>query len=195
MFERFTETARRAVFFARYEASETRNLTIENWHLLLGIVREDPRLATRILGGATLAEFRQSFAAHFGNTPSATSGDMPLSAESREALNGALDEAELARSAAIGPEHMLAGILHTKGPAVEALTARGITLEFCRAEWIGESGAPRRSDIELQAGMLPEERLFAAAKILASLSAPVVTVEVTTTGDHYVIRFPEEPAS
>ena len=120
---------------------------------------------------------------------------MPLSAESKRALGWGAEEAESARSAAIGPEHMLAGILRGAGPAVEALAARGITLELCRKEWIESSQALRRSDIELQAGMLPEERLFAAAKILASLSAPVVTVEVTTTGDHYVIRFPEEPAS
>jgi ATP-dependent Clp protease ATP-binding subunit ClpC len=41
MFERFTEKARRAVFFARYEASQYGNSYIETEHLLLGLWRED----------------------------------------------------------------------------------------------------------------------------------------------------------
>jgi len=36
MFERFTEGARRAIFFARYEASQYGSRFIETEHLLLG---------------------------------------------------------------------------------------------------------------------------------------------------------------
>jgi ATP-dependent Clp protease ATP-binding subunit ClpC len=36
MFERFTERARRVIFFARYEAAQFGSTTIENEHLLLG---------------------------------------------------------------------------------------------------------------------------------------------------------------
>jgi len=35
MFERYTERARRAIFFARYEASQFGSVTIETEHLLL----------------------------------------------------------------------------------------------------------------------------------------------------------------
>ena len=45
MFERFTEKARRAIFFARYEASQYGSKIIETEHLLLGILREDHALA------------------------------------------------------------------------------------------------------------------------------------------------------
>src|SRR5216117_354849 len=41
MFERYTEKARRVIFFARYEASQYGSTTIESEHLLLGLVRED----------------------------------------------------------------------------------------------------------------------------------------------------------
>jgi len=41
MFERFTEQARRTIFFARYEASQFGSTQIESEHLLLGLIRED----------------------------------------------------------------------------------------------------------------------------------------------------------
>ena len=39
MFERYTEKARRVIFFARYEASESRSTAIESRHILLGLIR------------------------------------------------------------------------------------------------------------------------------------------------------------
>src|SRR5438034_870419 len=47
MFERFTERARRVIFFARYEASQFGSTTIESEHLLLGLVHEDRNIINR----------------------------------------------------------------------------------------------------------------------------------------------------
>ena len=44
MFERFTEKARRVIFFARFEASQYGSPYIESEHLLLGLAREDELL-------------------------------------------------------------------------------------------------------------------------------------------------------
>ena len=41
MFERYTEKARRTIFFARYEASQYGSSTIASEHILLGLLRED----------------------------------------------------------------------------------------------------------------------------------------------------------
>ena len=49
MFERFTEKARRVVFFARYEAIQYGSTTIETEHLLLGILRQDQGTARKFL--------------------------------------------------------------------------------------------------------------------------------------------------
>ena len=49
MFERYTEKARRVIFFARYEASMFGSPCIEAEHLLLGLLREDPALASMAL--------------------------------------------------------------------------------------------------------------------------------------------------
>jgi ATP-dependent Clp protease ATP-binding subunit ClpC len=50
MFERFTEKARRVIFFARYEASNYGSPYIETEHLLLGLLREDRAFVPRFLG-------------------------------------------------------------------------------------------------------------------------------------------------
>jgi ATP-dependent Clp protease ATP-binding subunit ClpC len=43
MFERYTEGARRTIFFARYEAAQIGPAYIETEHILLGLLREDRR--------------------------------------------------------------------------------------------------------------------------------------------------------
>jgi ATP-dependent Clp protease ATP-binding subunit ClpC len=48
MFERFTEPARRAIFFARFEASVFGSPYIESEHLLLGLLRDDPVIRTNL---------------------------------------------------------------------------------------------------------------------------------------------------
>jgi ATP-dependent Clp protease ATP-binding subunit ClpA len=48
MFERYTEKARRAIFFARYAASQYGSPYIESEHLLLGLLREDRAPASYI---------------------------------------------------------------------------------------------------------------------------------------------------
>ena len=52
MFERYTEKARRVIFFARYEASQFGSPYIETEHLLLGLLREDKALTNRFLRSA-----------------------------------------------------------------------------------------------------------------------------------------------
>ena len=47
MFEKYTEKARRVIFFARYEASQLGSRCIETEHILLGLLREDKALTSR----------------------------------------------------------------------------------------------------------------------------------------------------
>ena len=65
MFERSTEKARRAIFFARDEATAFGASYIETDHLLLGMLREDQSLAAHILykSGADLYRIREMLAA------------------------------------------------------------------------------------------------------------------------------------
>jgi ATP-dependent Clp protease ATP-binding subunit ClpC len=56
MFERYTEAARRVVFYSRYLATQGGSQTIGTEHLLLGLLRADMALARRFLGSPWAAE-------------------------------------------------------------------------------------------------------------------------------------------
>src|SRR2546422_6116763 len=96
MFERYTEKARRVIFFARYEASQFGSPYIETEHLLLGLLREDKTLTNRFLRShASIESIRKQVE---GRTPSrekvSTSVDLPLSQECKRVLAYAAEEAE-----------------------------------------------------------------------------------------------------
>jgi ATP-dependent Clp protease ATP-binding subunit ClpC len=56
MFERYTEQARRVIFFARFEASQFGSSTIESEHFLLGLIHEDQNGLKRFLPSSTSIE-------------------------------------------------------------------------------------------------------------------------------------------
>ena len=56
MFERYTEKARRVIFYARYEASMFGSPYIETEHLLLGLLREDFHTVDTLIPGAISVE-------------------------------------------------------------------------------------------------------------------------------------------
>ena len=64
-FERYTEKARRAIFFARYEASLFGSPYIETEHLPLGLLREDKALTNRFLRShASVESIRKQIEGH-----------------------------------------------------------------------------------------------------------------------------------
>ena len=56
VFERYTERARRVIFFGRYEASHFGSKTIETEHFLLGLLREDKNLTSRFVRNSSSIE-------------------------------------------------------------------------------------------------------------------------------------------
>ena len=96
MFERYTEKARRVIFFARYEASQFGSPYIETEHLLLGLIREDKTLANRFLRShAALDSIRKQIEAHTTMREKVpTSVDLPLSHECKRVLAYAAEEAD-----------------------------------------------------------------------------------------------------
>ena len=113
MFERYTEKARRVIFFARYEASQVGSPFIETEHLLLGLLREDKTLAKRFLPSpATVESIRKQIEGHtkFREKVS-TSVDLPLSHECKRVLAYGAEETERLSQKHIGTEHLLLGLL------------------------------------------------------------------------------------
>src|SRR5437899_3102989 len=135
MFERYTERARRVIFFARYEASLFGSLTIETEHFLLGLLREDMNLLNR-LAGSSAKGLREEITARVTISEKvATSIDLPLSLECKRILAYAAEEAERLNHRFIGTEHLLLGILREeKCVAAEILHERGLRLNAIREE-------------------------------------------------------------
>jgi uncharacterized protein (TIGR02246 family) len=146
MFERYTEKARRVIFFARYEASQYGNPHIETEHLLLGLFREDHTLARKFLsekgGGQSLRDEIESHITRGARI--STSVEVPLSAECMRILNMAAEEAERLGQKHVGTEHLLLGILREAGCfAARLLTERGLTLDWIREELARPSTDPQ----------------------------------------------------
>lgn len=137
MFERYTEKARRVIFFARYEASQFGSPYIETEHLLLGLLREDKALTNRFLRSHTSVEsIRKQIEQHTTiREKVSTSVDLPLSNECKRVLAYAAEEAERLSHKHIGTEHLLLGLLREeKCFAAEILTERGLRLPAIREE-------------------------------------------------------------
>jgi Clp amino terminal domain, pathogenicity island component len=132
MFERYTEKARRTIFFARYEASQFGCSCIETEHLVLGVFREHNALANRFLAAEAI---RHSITQRRRPGLSSTSVDLPLSHESKRALAYAAEESERMNHKHIGTVHLLLGLLREeKSFGAQLLREQGLTLDLVREE-------------------------------------------------------------
>ena len=136
MFERYTERARRVLFFARYEASQLGSISIETEHLLLGLIREGKGLTSRIFARSNLSlehirkqiESRTVF-----REKVSTSVEIPFSGESKRLLQFAAEEADRLLHNYIGTEHLLLGILREeRSVAAKILMEKGMRLNSVR---------------------------------------------------------------
>jgi ATP-dependent Clp protease ATP-binding subunit ClpC len=137
MFERYTEKARRVIFFARYEASQFGSPYIETEHLLLGLVREDKALTNRFFRiPGSVESIRTQIEAHTVSREQVpTSVDLPLSNESKRVLAYAAEEAERLSDKHIATGHLLLGLLREVDSfAAALLRERGLALSMVRAE-------------------------------------------------------------
>ncbi len=140
MFEKYNEKARRALFFARYEASKLGSKVIESEHILLGILREGEDIIKEIFSRFNVKpeEIRREIEGDriFVERISSTA-ELPLSEESKKILAYASHEAESMVHPYVGTEHLLIGILRVDGSvAGRLLTARGFNLYGVREETI-----------------------------------------------------------
>jgi hypothetical protein len=136
MFERYTEKARRIIFFARYEASQSGSHYIEPEHLLLGLFREDKGLSTKFIG--TFNELdsirRQIENATTRREKVSTSVDLPLSKASKSVLARAENERVGLGTVHLGTEHILLGLLKEESLAAQVLNERGLSAEWLRRQ-------------------------------------------------------------
>jgi quinol monooxygenase YgiN len=173
MFERYTERARRVLFFARYEASQLGSTAIQSEHLLLGLLRDGQGVTSRVFEEAGL----DSVAVHFevGHNAAdrpriATSVEIPIAGDAKAALQHAAQEADALRHGHIGSEHLLLGLLHLPdSTAGGILTRAGLRLDTVRESVVSMLQGPRQGErhiVLVQVTIRPEMRQEFEAALL-----------------------------
>lgn len=135
MFERFTEQARRAIFFARYDASRYGSDHIEAEHLLLGLLREGYLLAKEFIPNIpSLHQIRSEIEAQIVQGKAiTTSVEIPLTAQSKRVLDLAVAEASHSDQHHVGLSHILLALLQIEdGLAAKLLRASPETVIVLR---------------------------------------------------------------
>jgi ATP-dependent Clp protease ATP-binding subunit ClpC len=177
MFERFTEGARRTIFFARFEASQLGQISIETEHLLLGLIRERKGAIDRIFAGAKvpLATIRSALerqAASQGKV--STSVEIPFSAEMKHVLQLATTEADALNHSHIGTEHLLLGLLREeKSVAASTLIAHGVNIREVRQlvkELDGSALDVTSGPVDIDAAVAGADRIEVMISRLAAIT-------------------------
>src|SRR2546422_10587240 len=135
MFERYTEKARRVIFFARCEAGQFGGRTIESECLLLGLLREDSNLITGFAADwPSIEHIRTEITKRVTiREKLPTSVDLPLSEECEHILSHTAEDAERLNHQNISAEHLLLGMLReTNSLAAEILRSHGLNLSPIR---------------------------------------------------------------
>jgi ATP-dependent Clp protease ATP-binding subunit ClpC len=137
MWQRFTERARRVIFFAQEEAGRLGENFVTTEHLLLGLVRENDSVAARILErmGVSLNRIRSEVERQVTKGDGRLGQDMQLTPRAKRVIDLAYDEARQLNNNYIGTEHLLLGLIREgEGLAARVLTKLGVDLERTRRE-------------------------------------------------------------
>jgi len=136
LFPRFTEAARRTLFFSRYEAVSLGRLEIGPEHVLLGVIRG--------AGGATGAMFQTAGIAIDDARAAITAANaphdqvvepvqVPFQSSTKTLFTLAAEEADRLGHEKIATAHVVLALLRCGGIAASYLTGRGMTLDSVRA--------------------------------------------------------------
>jgi len=137
MWQRFTERARRVIFFAQEEAGRLGENFVTTEHLLLGLVRENDSVAARILErmGVGLNRIRAEVERQVTRGDGRLGQDMQLTPRAKRVIDLAYDEARQLNNNYIGTEHLLLGLIREgEGLAARILAKLGVDIERTRRE-------------------------------------------------------------
>ena len=137
MWQRFTERARKVVFFAQEEAGRLGENYVSTEHLLLGLVRENDSVAARILDrmGVSLGRIRSEVERQVAHGEGRLGQDMQLTPRAKRVIDLAYDEARQLNNNYIGTEHLLLGLIREEdGVAGRVLSKLAVSLDRTRIE-------------------------------------------------------------
>jgi ATP-dependent Clp protease ATP-binding subunit ClpC len=140
MFERFTDKARRTIILAREEAEKHQHEYLGTEHILLGILRDEEGLHSKILKnlGINFDHLRLEVERNLPKgTDTLTFGEIPFTPKARKVLELAVEEARLLNHNYVGTEHILLGLVREEeGIAGNILRSMGASLLGARQQTI-----------------------------------------------------------
>ncbi len=135
LWQRFTERARKVIFYAQEEAQQLGETQVSTEHLLLGLMRESDSVAARILDrmGVSLQRIRNEIERYLTRSEARYGAEMQLTLRAKRVIDLAYDEARQLNNNYIGTEHLLLGLIREgEGLAARVLSKLGVTLEAAR---------------------------------------------------------------
>lgn len=150
MWQRFTERARKVVFYAQEEAHKFGEGYVSTEHLLLGLVREQDSVASRVLDklGVSLQRVRGEVERQLPRGEAKPAQEMTLTPRAKRVIDLAYDEARTLNNNYIGTEHLLLGLIREgDGLAGRVLAKLGVDIERARREVMAlqDSEAPAKT--------------------------------------------------
>ena len=136
MFERYTERAKRIIYFARYEAGQAGCPQINPEHILIGLLRDGDAFISKICQRFDLrVEDIREHIISSSDYIQVDSSEIPFSEVAKIVLSLASEESERLNHKAIGSEHLLLGLLQEKGSfAYKYLQQRGVKYSEIKEE-------------------------------------------------------------
>ena len=136
MFEHFDERARQCVVLAEQEARRLGHEELGTVHLLLGVAAVAPDLI-----GLGAEPLRASVVALHGSSPPRSDDQLPISTETKAALEGANARALALGHTTIDAAHLLLAVLDAGGGGARALREAGATPGAVRERAIAAAGS------------------------------------------------------
>ena len=132
MWQRFTEHARRVVFYAQEEANRLGTSYVTSEHILLGLLREPDCTAVKILGvmGVSVYDVRKEIENQIAVDDKPREQDMQLTPRAKRVIDHAYSEAKNLGGEAITSKHLLLGVIREgDGMAARVLQKLGVDID------------------------------------------------------------------
>jgi hypothetical protein len=149
LFPRFTEAAKRTLFFSRYEAVSLGRLEIAPEHVLLGVIRGAGDATRGIFQAAGISHDDARVVIEAANAPRdevIEPVQVPFQSSTKTLFTLAAEEADRLGHEQIATIHVVLALLRDGGMSSTLLTNRGITVERVRAVASSAGSAERDDD-------------------------------------------------
>ncbi len=161
MWQRFTERARKVVFYAQEEAQKFGQGYVSTEHLLLGLVRETDNLACCVIEslGISPIRVRSEIERQLPSADSHPTQDMTLTPRAKRVIDLAYEEAKNLNNNYIGTEHLLLGLCKEgDGLAGRVLSKLGLSLKALRQKVLEMQDGGHENPTLVQEKLMSMER-------------------------------------